>query len=119
MSDRATHLSIVPASAPAAPVPRGSALRRIAPLPELPPPRPSEPGLHCPYCRCRTTVPTGGLAYICNNPDCPGTGEEIFQFTSCLLVDAARGAYLIPWREAKRITQARIADPLAALRRNS
>ena len=73
--------------------------------------------LACPYCRQRSARPLGGRTYQCFNSDCPGGPEQLFQFSSVLIVDAARGARLVAWHEARRLNEERLRDPLAALRR--
>lgn len=98
--------------------PTRRAPRAIDPLPSRLPratrPRP----LACPYCRERTARPLGGRVYQCFNPDCPGGPEELYRFSSVLVIDAIRGARLVEWRVARRLNELRLRDPLAALRRS-
>jgi len=88
----------------------------MAPLPQNLPNAGERRPLSCPYCWERSASPEGLGLYQCHNPKCTGGEDPIFQFTSILVVDAARGARLLPWRDAFALAAARRRDPLAALR---
>ena len=112
-----TDLALV--SPPPSP-PRARADVRVEPLPRsltvrLKAAKATGP-LVCPYCRKRSACPKGGRVYLCMNGDCPGGPEIAGQYSSILIIDALRGARLVPWREARRLNDERVSDPLVALR---